>query len=403
MKKKIRGAMLFLACCSIIFGRLCLAAQEDLSFGGSLYAKAAVLMDAKSGRVLFEKDGYERLPMASTTKVMTCILALEQGNVEELATASSYAASMPKVRLGVKANEQFRILDLLYSLMLESHNDAAVVIAEHLGGSVEGFAAMMNAKAREIGCEDTYFITPNGLDAQDGTGVHATTARDLARMLSYCIEESPKREQFLEITGTASWQFADADGKRQFSCTNHNTFLNMMEGAISGKTGFTGDAGYCYVGALRRDGRTFVVALLACGWPNNKGYKWSDTRKLMEYAIANYEYRDVWEDMEFEGIPVEDGVPAQNRIGAPARVPVGMAEGAGGELLLLLRKDEQVRVETELTERLAAPVGQGQQVGSVRYYLGDALVGEYPICTVAGVGQVDYFWCLGRVLWMFAL
>ena len=196
-----------------------------------LYAQAAVLMDADSGRVLYGKNEKDILPMASTTKIMTCILALEYGNVDEIVEASAYAASMPKVKLYVKQGERYRLGDLLYSLMLESHNDSAVVIAEAVGGSVEGFAAMMNQKARDIGCYDTYFITPNGLDAvvNDSGRVHSTTAADLAKIMAYCVTDSPAREQFLEITRTIGYDFTDADGKRSFHCNNHNAFLNMME------------------------------------------------------------------------------------------------------------------------------------------------------------------------------
>ena len=120
-----------------------------------LYAQSAVLMDADSGRVLYGKNPEDILPMASTTKIMTCILALEYGNPEGIVEVSAYAATMPKVKLYVKQGEKYRLKDLLYSLMLESHNDSAVVIAEAVGGSVEGFAAMMNQKARDIGCFDT--------------------------------------------------------------------------------------------------------------------------------------------------------------------------------------------------------------------------------------------------------
>ncbi len=134
---------------------------------GNLYALSAVLMDGTSGRVLYGKNATEPRAMASTTKIMTCILILEQGNLEDIATASGYAASMPKVHLGAAEGETFYVKDLLYSLMLESHNDSAVILAEYLGGNVSGFAAKMNEKAREIGCTDTWFITPNGLDAQE--------------------------------------------------------------------------------------------------------------------------------------------------------------------------------------------------------------------------------------------
>ena len=177
--------------------------QDQPNF--SLYAKSAVLMDAENGRVLYEKNGYEHMPNASTTKIMTCILALEQGDLESEVKVSSYAASMPQVRLGMSKEDSFLLKDLLYSLMLESHNDSAAAIAEHIGGSVEGFAAKMNQKARELGCKDTYFITPNGLDASDETGVHGTTAADLAVIMSYCIQN----EKFLEITRTPSYQFTN--------------------------------------------------------------------------------------------------------------------------------------------------------------------------------------------------
>lgn len=121
----------------------------------SLHAQSAVLMDAETGRILYEKDGETRRPMASTTKIMTCILALEEGNPEDLVEVSACAASMPDVQLGIREGEKYYLKDLLYSLMLESHNDSAEAVAEHIGGSAEGFADLMNQKARDIGCEDT--------------------------------------------------------------------------------------------------------------------------------------------------------------------------------------------------------------------------------------------------------
>ena len=312
---------------------------ENIEEPRNLYAQAAVLMDAESGRILFEKNGQEVLAMASTTKIMTCIIALEQGNLEDVVKASELAALQPKVHLGMRTGEEFRLEDLLYSLMLESHNDSAVAIAEHIGGSVEEFAKLMNTKAKELGCQNTHFITPNGLDETDETGMHATTASELARIMSYCIMESPKKEEFLSITSMPSHSFSNVEGSRTFGCSNHNSFLNMMEGAISGKTGFTGKAGYCYVGALERDGRTFVVALLACGWPNNKNYKWKDTVKLMEYALENYTYRDLEQDVELPSVVVEGGVPESGRLFDEAHANLEVDYG-DGVAQVLLRKDE---------------------------------------------------------------
>ena len=123
----------------------------------------------------------------------------------------------------------------------------------------------------ELGCSHTYFITPNGLDGEDETGNHHTTAEELAVIMKYCIMSSPKAKDFLTVTQMKEYSFSDCEGTAEYHCVNHNAFLAMMEGAISGKTGFTADAGYCYVGALTDGGRTFIVVLLACGWPNHKG------------------------------------------------------------------------------------------------------------------------------------
>ena len=155
---------------ALLPGALPVRAEEGTGQPSSLYARSAVLMDADSGRILFGKKEREVLPMASPTKIMTCILALEEMEEGQTAKVSDYAASQPKVRLGVRGKEEYRIQDLLYALMLESYNDSAVVIAEGISGSVEAFADRMNQKARELGCADTHFVTPNGLDGEDEGG-----------------------------------------------------------------------------------------------------------------------------------------------------------------------------------------------------------------------------------------
>lgn len=387
-----------------------------------LYAQSAVLMDAGSGRILYEKEGDRILPMASTTKIMTCILALECGRTEDYAAVSAYAASMPKVKLYAKQNEYFRLEDLLYSLMLESHNDSAVVIAEHIAGSTDAFADMMNQKARDIGCFDTFFITPNGLDAtltaSDGTvRMHSTTASDLARIMSYCIMDSPKKEAFLEITRTPSHSFSSyleekgeyRSSGRSFSCNNHNAFLTMMEGALSGKTGFTGNAGYCYVGALRRDNRTYVVALLACGWPNNKSYKWSDTRLLMNYGLENFEYHTLFEalydESQLKPIPVANG---QTKVfGSDAfanvyidRVPAssGTAEASGNEEGMLLKKGEEIQAVCQVKASLTAPVSAGTEVGSIKYLVSGEIYKMEYIRSADDIPAINFLWCLEQLL-----
>lgn len=376
--------------------------KEKNSTNLQLYAQSAVLMDADSGRILFGKNEKEQMPMASTTKIMTCILALENGNMEDVVTVSAYAAGQPKVHLGMREGQQFRLGDLLYSLMLESHNDTAVAIAEHIGGSVEGFAGLMNRKAKDIGCFDTFFVTPNGLDATvtdsgGNTRVHSTTAGDLARIMKYCITESEKKEDFLEITRTQSHFFTDEEKQSSYSCNNHNAFLTMMDGALTGKTGFTNNAGYCYVGALRRDGKTFIVSLLACGWPNNRNYKWSDTKKLMTYGLENYEYRNVYEPVSIKPLPVRDGIPESGNPYEEAYVALSVDEREK-EWNLLLKEGEGVERKIHLPNGLNAPLKEGSEAGSVGYYLNGELIKECPIIIEADVEKRNFRWILQYIL-----
>ena len=397
MKLKSKKLISLVFCAVLILTAVILIPQEagaveteDEITASRLYARSAVLMDADSGRILFAKNGQEQRAMASTTKIMTCILALENGDLSDEVAVSAEAASQPAVRLGMREGQRFYLKDLLYSLMLESHNDSAVAVAEHIGGSVEGFASMMNKKAMELGCGDTYFITPNGLDAENKTGVHHTTAEDLARIMKYCIMDSEKRDAFLEITRTESYTFSDCEGNGSYSCSNHNSFLHMMEGALSGKTGFTAEAGYCYVGALRQDDRTFIVALLACGWPNNKGYKWSDTRKLMEYALENYHYREIGAEPEQISLKVENGASDGFPSAAPARLEMA-AESA--PFRVLLKSGEDVTVEYDVPESVVAPVEEGETLGKIVCRLEGETIREYPVTAAESVRERDFSIC----------
>lgn len=407
MKKIVLELGIILMILSMIESTVCYAKEEQTQVG-SLYAQSAVLMDGSSGRILYEKNGQEFLANASTTKILTCILALENASLEEVVTVSSYAASMPDVQLHIKEGEKYFLGDLLYSLMLESHNDVAVAIAEHIGGSCEGFSEMMNQKAKEIGCKDTWFLTPNGLDAvqtitmKNGEKVektHGTTAEDLALIMRYCIRISEKKEQFLQITATPSYTFGDIEGKRSFYCRNHNSFLQMMEGAVSGKTGFTGKAGYCYVGALERDGKSYIVALLACGWPGNKTYKWTDCRKLMEYGLDNYELFSLEQlEAEYKGklqIEVENGISEE--IGKPAML--SLKKESIGSKEVLLGKHEMVTTQVVL-KKMTAPVTEKQTAGKMIYYINGKKWKEENLTCEKGIKEKDLWWCLKKI-WCF--
>lgn len=378
----------FILIISILLSQMTVYAEEPKD----LYAQSAVLMDAESGRVLFGKNEKDQKAMASTTKIMTCILALENGELNDVVTFSKYAASQPKVHLGVSEGKQFYLKDLLYSLMLESHNDSAVAIAEHIAGSVEAFADLMNQKALELGCDHTHYVTPNGLDSSDEEGNHVTTASELATVMCYCINGSEMADEFLEITQTPFYSFTDVEKKQTYTCNNRNSFLTMMDGAISGKTGYTSKAGYCYVGALERDGKTFVVALLACGWPNHKNYKWSDTVELMEYALETYEYREVYQEMELSEVSVKNGVKNDEALYEDAKVKVQVDKDDKDEFKMLLGKEEKVDVFADYKEILEAPVYVGEQIGTVTYYLNEKYIREYPIIVSESVYEKDMRW-----------
>lgn len=378
MKKYVKNCLvIFLA--ALVFGTGVRAEGEP----DNLYAQSAVLMDADTGRILFEKNGDSEMPMASTTKIMTLLVTLENADLEEEVSVSAYAASMPDVQLNIRQGERYCLRDLCYSLMLESHNDSAVAIAEHVGGSVESFASMMNQKARDLGCYHTYFITPNGLDAQDENGIHSTTAEDLARIMRSCMEN----EEFLSITRESSWSFSDLDGTRSFTVNNKNAFLNMMEGALTGKTGFTNGAGYCYVGALERGGKKLIAVVLACGWPNHKTWKWSDTTKLMNYGIENFHRETVGEQsMALKPIHIENGQVEQVKT---------VAQVESRELLM--REDDLFSMDVLAPESLPAPVEAGEMVGTVIYYLNGEVFDLFPVCIEDSCPAIDYEWCLKQV------
>lgn len=337
----------------------------------NMYAKAYCLIDADSNRILTSRDADMKLPMASTTKIMTCIIALENGDMDSIVTASQNAASMPDVQLNMKAGERFKLQDLLYSLMLESHNDTAVAIAEHIGGSVEGFAKLMNLKAEELGLGNTHFVTPNGLDADQ----HYTTAYELCCIASYAVQN----EDFMEIIQTPSHQFSNYDNTRTYSVNNKDAFLTSYSGAIGIKTGFTGNAGYCFCGAARRNNVTLISSVLACGWPPNKSYKWSDTRKLMDYGFKGYQQATVTPSTPLHGIKVSDG--------KEALVPIKRT--STDSFNILMSKDDIITVSYELPEKLSAPVRSGDIIGYEKYTINNGLYVSIPIVASKTIQKTD--------------
>lgn len=356
-------------------------AQNSEISENDLYAKSAILIDADSKRVLYEKNGYEKMAMASTTKIMTCLIAIENAAGDDIVEFSSNASSMPKVKLGANAGSKFKMSDMLYSLMLESHNDTAVAIAESISGSTENFAILMNKRAKEIGVSNTNFVTPNGLDDP----MHYTTAYDMAIIAA----EAIKNEKFLEIVNTKSHSFSDIEGKCNYTVNNKDAFLGMLDGAIGVKTGFTGNAGYCFVGAVRRNNKTFISVVLASGWPPSKSYKWKDTVKLMKYGLDNYEYRVLFSGIElYKKISIENGTKEY------------INTYISGECQALVSdKDIIEYVYDDIrNKKIEAPVKKGQVLGYMRVMINDTEYAKYKICASNDVKKIDIKYSLRVVL-----
>lgn len=392
----------YLCCITIILffiSLLCTEAAYAKENEIELYARSAVLMDGDSGRILYGKEADVPLPMASTTKIMTCIIALEYAKDDMVCHVSVNAASQPKVKLGMQTGQTFYLKDLLYSLMLESHNDTAVCIAENIAGSTEAFAEWMNQKAGELGCENTYYITPNGLDAENENGNHRTTAAELAVIMRYCLTQSEKAEEFLEITAAPSYTFSNIERTQTYTCINHNTLFSIMDGVQSGKTGFTNKAGYCYVGAVEKDGKLLIVSLLACGWPNNKGYKWADTKKLVRYGLDNFEKQNLIDpNVNTGSAAVMNGVQRQ----VSTVIDWGnIAEEK--KKTILMQEDEQLQTVVRWNSQLEAPVEKACRIGEVNFLADGKIYASYPILTEEGVEKATFFSMLKKLTALFSV
>lgn len=241
----------------------------------SLSSDCALLMNADTGQIIYGKNENVAHANASTTKIMTCILALENCKLNEKVKFSPYAASIEPSKLYANAGEIFYLKDLLYSLMLPSHNDTAVAIAEHVSGSTAKFVKLMNKKAAEIGCTNTHFATPNGLDAGYN---HYTTASDLAKIAQYAI----KKPMFRKLVSTGYYSFSNLNTGRSYSIGTTNALLGNVPGVQGMKTGYTNKAGYCFVGlSYSARGNTYISVVLGA---DSSSARWQDSRTLLTYA-----------------------------------------------------------------------------------------------------------------------
>ncbi|MBR0507162.1 MAG: D-alanyl-D-alanine carboxypeptidase [Clostridia bacterium] len=334
-------------------------------------AQAAYLIEANSGRVLFAQNENARLPMASTTKIMTALLAIESGRLDETVAVPAAAVGVEGSSMYLKEGETITLRDLVYGLMLTSGNDAAVTIAWVLDGGTEAFAARMNARAAELDLRDTHFVTPNGLHDPN----HYTTARDLA-LLGAAALDNPV---FAEIV---SAKYRTTGGSVRHTLKNKNRLLWEYEGGVGVKTGYTKKAGKCLVFAAERGGMKLVGALLNC--PS----MWNTAKTMLDAAFSTYRARLFLSANTVFSIPVENGVK-KALSAAPIRGILYPTEIDG---------DEAFEVRTAFEPARAAPVRAGDPVGTATLLLNGAAVVSVPIVATETVEAVDFGYYLRKAV-----
>lgn len=327
----------------------------------SVSAKSAVLIEAETGRVLYQKNAFVRLPMASTTKIMTALVAIGSGNIDRVVTIPPEATGIEGSSVYLYPDEKLTLRQLIYALLLESANDAATAIAIEVAGSVEDFAVLMNRKAAELGLTATHFMNPHGLDHE----AHYTTAFDLARIAAVALAEPVFRD--ICSTTRKTIPLKGDEGTRVL--VNHNKMLTQYEGAIGVKTGFTKKSGRCLVSAAERDGLTLVAVTLCA--PDD----WADHAAMLDFGFARYE-RESFADtgsLSLE-LPVVGGTSGT--------VAVQNTEALSA---LLSREHGTVTRRVEASRFLYAPVARGQIVGRVVYECDGVEIASSPLVAASEV------------------
>ncbi len=354
MNKRIR--ILITAIVAAMVGQITAAsvwaAPADIS------AVSAILIEADSGTVIYEKNADEQRAMASTTKIMTAILTIEAGDLDREFVADSYAIRVEGTSMGLQEGDRVSRRDLLYGILLPSGNDAANAAAVDVGGSIGGFVEMMNAKAEELGLQSTHFVTPSGLDA-DG---HYTTARDLANLTSYAM----KNDIFREIVCCSSAQVEFGNPPYLRTLYNSNKMLTRYDGAIGVKTGFTDNARRCLVSAAERDGVTLIAVTL------NAGDDWNDHTKMLDYGFSRvFSY------------PLE--LTCSDRVAVAGTGQSVAVYAEDSQISLLPSQREQLTRRVLLPKFVYGDVRQGDRLGCIEFLIDGRVMKTCPLYAASSV------------------
>ena len=340
-----------------------------------LDGKSALLMDVATGTILYEKNAHEALAPASVTKVMTMLLimeAIDSGKIgwEDMVTASESAAAKGGSQIYLKVGETMSVSDMVKSIAVSSANDCACAMAEHLAGSEAAFVDLMNARAKELGMNDTNFVNCTGLDDDPEAANHKTSAHDIAIMSRELLKNHPDIKKFTTI-----WMDTVRNGA--FGLSNTNKLVRFYSGATGLKTGFTSGAGYCLSASAEREGMELIAVVMGCSTSQKRT---AACKAMLDYGFANYALVDP---------KPEQGLSVPVTLGKQKQVKITM--GQEGSLLIDKGQKNSVTTEISLEEGVAAPVSLGQKLGTMTVKAGEQVLSEIPLVAAEPVEKLS-FW-----------
>lgn len=344
-------------------------------------ARSAILMDAESGTVIFEKNSHDKLPPASITKIMTLLLimeALDEGKIKmtDNVQTSENAASMGGSQIFLEPGEEMSVEDMIKGIALASGNDASVAMAEKLAGTEQQFVAMMNEKAKELGMNDTHFVNPNGLPVEG----HHSSAHDIAVMS----RELLKHKEVTQYTGLYQ-DYLRKTSEKPFWLVNTNKLVRFYSGADGLKTGFTSEAKYCLSATAKRDNLRIIAVVM--GEPTTKQRN-SEVSQMFDYAFAQYmNYPIVGEGESIGMARIEKGMESKIDLVADQPYSILLKKGSS---------TKDIRYELKLEEKLKAPIEQGQPIGKLIVYQGDQMVKEFDVAAPQSIDKASWWKLLKR-------
>jgi len=371
MLKKI---VLLIMAIILILPRFALA-EDDAP---DVTAKSAIVLEASTGKVLYSKDADERRYPASTTKMMTLIVALEHGNMDDLVTVSDNAANTEGSSLSLVAGEKMKLLDMLYGMMMISGNDATVAVAEYIAGSVPNYARMMTEKAKAIGANDTNFVNSSGLPDPN----HYSTAADLAKIAAY----GYKNPLFAKIVGTEHVVLPSPDKDHIRDLYNENRLLWLYDGGNGVKTGYTDAAGRCLVSGAKRNGIQLVVVVL------DSDHMWDDSMALLDYGFSRLQpVKLLSQGSILKTVQVDDGTRDTVRLVTAEDVCIPVSDN----------DSDKFTTAVIAPNRVDAPITTGQKVGTVKTYYGNTEIASVDLVAADSSDRKSFFGLVWGSLWSF--